>query len=275
VLSFGFTVRHITNSTVYLSHLLAVMMQDSQEVKTVPHAMWDAVVDHPIDAFFTRDYSLGTGNMNDNRQTVQSYLGGPLGRGRTIKQVGVQGGFFVVRPSRQVFDEFISIILDGHNYTEEWGWGGEEVYYGHFWGASRIQGILAYYYGHIRPNTSVELNPCYYNNIQFPQLYNGKCVTGHSRKECQDCQKTDASKIFLAHFTKCGKPWTCRPFYVKSKNCMHFFKEWHGFRAAFQEELATNSSMKIHDNSYSKNSQGNCRKVGKYQPIVWRTPRTE
>jgi hypothetical protein len=63
-------------------------------------AMWlnDSSPDWPetIDAFFTRDYGM---------------IGVP-GR-RKPHQIGVQGGFLVLRPNQTVFDEYIDLILEG------------------------------------------------------------------------------------------------------------------------------------------------------------------
>ena len=65
-----------------------------------------------IDAFFTRDYNMAHPGM---------------------KHVGVQGGFLVLRPSIDAFNEFISIIRKG-DFQENKGWGG--LGFGPFYGVS-------------------------------------------------------------------------------------------------------------------------------------------
>ncbi len=65
-----------------------------------------------IHAFFTRDYNMAHPGM---------------------KHVGVQGGFLVLRPSFDAFNEFVSIIRKG-DFRENKGWGGEG--FGPFYGVS-------------------------------------------------------------------------------------------------------------------------------------------
>ena len=62
--------------------------------------------------------------------------------------------------------ELVEIIKEG-NYTagfsRENGWGSGG--YGAFVGAMAMQGLLAYYYDMVRPNTAVELNQCRFNHM--------------------------------------------------------------------------------------------------------------
>ena len=67
-----------------------------------------------INAFFTRDYNMNHANM---------------------KHAGAQGGFLVLRPSQQVYDEFVSIIRKG-DFRQGSGWGGEG--FGPFYGVSGL-----------------------------------------------------------------------------------------------------------------------------------------
>lgn len=67
-----------------------------------------------IDAFFTRDYNMAHPGM---------------------KHVGVQGGFLVLRPSMDAFNEFVSIIRKG-DFQEQKGWGG--LGFGPFYGVSAL-----------------------------------------------------------------------------------------------------------------------------------------
>jgi hypothetical protein len=74
---------------------------------------------------------------------------------------GYQAGFLVARRNPQVEQEILQVIRQG-NYTGGFGrnsgWGG--LGYCAFVGAMAMQGIMAYYYDVIRPNTAVELNQC-------------------------------------------------------------------------------------------------------------------
>ena len=80
-----------------------------------------------IQAYFTRDYNM-----------VQP--------GK--KHVGVQGGFIVVRPNTDTFEEYKKIIIEGKFFPGS-GWGG--LGYGGFFGGMTFQGIVPYFYDHKHP----------------------------------------------------------------------------------------------------------------------------
>lgn len=68
--------------------------------------------DNQINAYFTRDYNMAHANM---------------------KHAGAQGGFLVLRPSLDVYNEFVSIIRKG-DFRSGSGWGG--LGFGPFYGVS-------------------------------------------------------------------------------------------------------------------------------------------
>jgi hypothetical protein len=171
-------------------------------------------------AFFTRDYNMVIPGKRQNHQ------------------VGVQGGFLVVRPDPQVFAEYIDIILEG-NFTVKKGWG---LTYGGYYGAATIQGLAAYFYGHVRPGTALELNRCLYNNMADnpragPDEHN-KCRT--NQKECEDCRLTELSLVKSVHYTDCYKPWKCVAWSLggwqpdNRDQCLLFHYEW--FRVRYSLE---------------------------------------
>lgn len=82
-----------------------------------------------------------------------------VGPGRAYKPV--QGGFLVLRPDMNVYNEFVSIIKKG-DFRERGGWGG---LVGPFYGSMTFQGIIPYYYDVLHPNEAVELNRCVYNQM--------------------------------------------------------------------------------------------------------------
>ena len=88
-----------------------------------------------IDAFLTRD--ITSANPWEKRQ-------------------GVQGGFLVSRPSLSTFERYLAFIKEG-NYTkgrgEGSGWSG--LGYGGFQGAMAYQGVVAFFYDQLAPNTAV------------------------------------------------------------------------------------------------------------------------
>ena len=144
-----------------------------------------------VEAFFTRDYNMVKPKV------------------RKPHQVGVQGGFLVIKPDIDVFEQYIATIIDG-NYTRDHGWGGRKLRYGGYYGAAQIQGLCAYFFGAIRPGTSVELNGCYYNFMgddPRDEREDNQCKNG--QQECQDCRTVAFQDIKTVHFTECTKPWWC------------------------------------------------------------------
>jgi len=215
-----------------LDQLFDAMLLPENTTKRLPDAMWNKTVEHPINAFFTRDYPLSP----------------------TIKpadKVGMQGGFLVVRPDMDVYEKYRQIIHNGEFVPGE-GWGGKKLHYGGFYGAAQIQGVVPYFYGEYQPNTYVELNRCYYNQmVDNPYVEkNGKtrCATGEEK--CQDCRETDVADIYLAHFTFCQKPWKCsntktdafvRHYWQgrQAELCMALHHEWHRVRYDLEESWGT------------------------------------
>jgi hypothetical protein len=154
------------------------------------HANYTKLPDtNNIEAFFTRDYNM----VNPGY--------------RQPHQVGVQGGFLVVKPNLEIFEIYKATIIEG-NYTIE-GWGGA-LQYGGYYGAAQMQGLCSYFFGAIRPGTSIELNPCNYNfmgdNPRDPDAGN-QCKSGE--QDCQDCRTVPYEEIKNVHFTVCSKPWWC------------------------------------------------------------------
>jgi hypothetical protein len=183
-----------------------------------------------IDFMFTRDYNM---------------VNPPL---KQVHQMGVQGGFLLVRPNREDFDDMVNLILSGGDgFTILNGWGSDEAAVGGFYGAATIQGLASYYYGHIKNSTrSVELNRCYYNTmVDNPHSFNEKlnktlCTTLEPDLSCEDCRRTPLEKVFTVHFTVCGKPEWCSvqdPDDGKGgRLCMELFREWHRVRLSLEIE---------------------------------------
>lgn len=193
-----------------------------------------------IDAFLTRDWP----------QVVPGRI------------AGYQAGFIVVRPDESVFQELTDIVKKGDyvpGFAHTNGWGG--LGYGGFVGAMAMQGLMAYYYDHIRPNTAVELNQCRYNwmgmdvRYRAPPNFNrrnsrvGMCR--NNRDECEDCMVTPLESIKSVHFTECRKPWNCVGIGVKGgargtaidtsagsyDKCMAVITKWHWLRSDFEIKL--------------------------------------
>jgi hypothetical protein len=153
-------------------------------------------------------------------------------------QIGVQGGFLVIRPNQRDFDRMVEIIRAGGDFQDS-SWGGEELGYGGYYGAATIQGLASYYYDyHENATRSIELNRCNYNTmVDEPIFFNKKlqknlCTT--LEDECEDCRKTKLEDVYTSHFTVCGKPEYC----MKQENrlCEELLQEWHKTRLSLELE---------------------------------------
>jgi len=83
---------------------------------------------------------------------------------KKVYQIGVQGGFLIVRPNRRDFDRMVNIILSGGGFSDSC-WGGK-LGYGGYYGAGTIQGLASFYYDYYeKSKRSIELNRCYYNTM--------------------------------------------------------------------------------------------------------------
>jgi hypothetical protein len=175
---------------------------------------------------------------------------------------GYQAGFMVVRPDPTVFDQLTEIVRKGdyvEGHTVKSGWGG--LGYCGFVGAKAMQGLIAYYYDQIRPDTWIELNQCRYNwmgmdiryraapNFQRNHPKVGKCR--NDLEECEDCMVTPLDKIKSVHYNFCRKPWNCVGVGAAGgedgaaidihagsyEKCMDVVRRWHELRADFESKL--------------------------------------
>lgn len=190
----------------------------------------------------------------------------------TRKHKPVQGGFLVLRPDLDVYNEFVSIIKKG-DFRKNGGWGGIQ---GLFYGAMTFQGIIPYFYDILHPGDAVEVNRCVFNQMadnpkdqrtvnDIPQ---GRCRTGQD--ECEDCRNRPLSEIVTTHFTLCQKPWFCLPHdrdIIQQRLCRQLHHEWHRIRADLEQswgrpELGPGAYQKKH-------FYGHCAAFGKngYVPI--------
>lgn len=142
-----------------------------------------------METMFTRDYPMGH-------------------PGREPAKVGMQGGFWIVRPNQTAFDELVAIIKQG-NFNA--GWYDGNVKYPGFYGAAMIQGLIGFFYGHYHPGQLVELDRCVHNQmVDTNQNEKGECFSPPIDGTCRDCRVANATDIYSAHFTFCGKPVSFR-----------------------------------------------------------------
>mmetsp|Transcript_1329 Transcript_1329/g.2077 ORF Transcript_1329/g.2077 Transcript_1329/m.2077 type:complete len:466 (+) Transcript_1329:109-1506(+) len=205
-----------------------------------------------LDAFYTRDYNMRSAKKGNTKPT------------------GVQGGFLVLRPSMQVFQEFQDIIRKG-DFRRGKGWGG--LGFGPFYGSMTFQGIIPYYYDALHPGTAVELNRCVYNQMAdnprdkrtVNDVVSGNCRDG--RDDCEDCRDKDIGSVVSAHFTLCQKPWHCLPHgqdLVQHRLCRKLFKEWYGIRADL-EQPGVGDTIAVGEGTFEpEHFRGFCRSDGKH-----------
>jgi hypothetical protein len=198
--------------------------------KHIPDAMWSNFKTIPVTTYFVRDYNL-----------IKSTVNVPPTR------VNIQGGFWIVQPNQAVFEEFCAILRDGHGYTKASGWGGLQLPPSHYYGVAQIQGLVSYYYGHVRPGSSVELNKCVYNNMVDNPTRRQACQESTLSGPCQDCRHTPISQIRSIHLTLCQKPWWC-PLWIEEPQCSKFHYEWHRIREDFEAQLRPTTSPRAIQN---------------------------
>lgn len=202
-------------------------------------------VPEKVEAYFTRDYNMAN-----------------LGK----QYINIQGGFLVIRPNLQYFEEYKEAILEG-DFRKGAGWKNK---YGGYFGAQQIQGLCSYFFDGLHPGTAVELNRCYYNamndNPRKARRKDNVEICRDNRDNCEDCRETDFSKIKSVHFTLCQKPWTCPIYLVKRPGlCREYHKNWFRIRQDFErlENILEVSSEEM------DTFRGNCKGPGNgnYIPI--------
>jgi hypothetical protein len=228
----------------------------SNKIQVEPSSLYQPNKSQSIDFMFTRGYLQGSTFLPPNTTN----------RHEITTKWGVQGGFFVVRPSRRIFQEIVDTILAG-KFTFLKGWNRQG--YGGYWGAAQIQGLLSYIY---RPSSNsmtgaVELNRCIYNNMHDPMYFptgrhKGQCTTLET--SCtNDCRETPIEKIKLAHFTLCRKPWNCDDYDDGVGLCSQVLQLW--FETRLSLEQSWNVSIESVDESlwFYNASLGYCRKLAR------------
>lgn len=206
----------------------------------------------------------------DQPDNIQAYLTRDYHQVIPGRKSAFQAGFIVLKPSMEAFNEYLDIIREGNyvdGFSRENGWGGKG--YGGVVGSMAMQGLPAYYYDIIRPNTTVELNGCRYNHMGANIFYDDvpnfisryKDLHGKCRRNiegCEDCRKTDLGLIKNIHFTNCRKPWNCAGMASKAstiqggktdppgsidsrtsnyEHCVEVVRKWHEMRTDLEQKI--------------------------------------
>jgi hypothetical protein len=247
-----------------LAPLIDVLIRRNAQVdlRTIPSSQQ---VSADVDFLFVREYK--TFNPSEPTNRVKN---------------GIQGAFFVVRPSQERFQHLIQVLTETTYYKGNRGWNGER--FGGYWGSAQIQGFLSYYYARHAVNCGVELDPCRYNTLGFDLRYlpvdalvaskiplnstslnNHTCRTGEM--ECEDCSTTNTDDILVAHLSRCYKPWWCRLYLhnPESPVCDAAMKVWFKLRGHVDDRFGI-ARPTIPKSMYMymfKVTHGYCQKRGK------------
>jgi hypothetical protein len=210
-------------------------------------------IPNQVNAFFTYDYNM-----------VQPH----------VQYKPVQGGFLVLRPSLQVYQEYKDIVLKG-DFRQNKGWGG---LVGPFYGSMTFQGIVPYYYNVLKEGKqSVELNRCIYNQMAdnprtgktVNDQVSGKCRT--NTETCEDCRERPIQDIVTTHYTLCQKPWWCVPHNANNlqhRLCRQLTHVWYQVRSELEQSWGRSGQG---PGTYDVDQfYGFCTKPGKegYVPMV-------
>ncbi len=223
--------------------------KDSPELLSKIPIMWPKKdIPENIQFLFTKDYNVVAPKRHDKPY---------------------QGGFFVIKPSLEIYNEFVDIVKSG-DYNVKKGWG-KKV--GPFYGGMTIQGLFPWYYEYVRKGVSVELNRCKYNNMNDnPYLVrdNGDQRCRTNEEKCEDCRYTSPEEVVSFHFTICQKPWNCLKFahhHEESKLCRDMNQKWYEFRSEL--EASWGRTGKGQGSFMTERYQGYCARAGikGYEPI--------
>ena len=173
----------------------------------------------------------------------------------------VQGGFLVIRPSMERFEELRAIIRKGDHTGR--GWGGSGI--GNFWGGQTIQGIIPYFYHSVHPNDGLEVNRCIYNCMVDNPYRPNTNICLDKKPTCEDCRLQKIQLVKSAHFTICQKPWTCTEHLNPRNNvlCSALHRRWFELRDELERETNVDLSYRTDiSKTRDKDAMGMCSKYG-------------
>jgi len=130
----------------------------------------------------------------------------------------LNGGFLVIRPDLDDYNEMVEIIKEG-DYRSGRGWRGVCCW---VYGGRTIQGMLPFFYIHHKKERNIEIDRCKYNNMV----------------EIDRCKSWTYDHVTSNHFTVCEKPFHCRrSTELRSKLCANFTNHWWEMTHKLESEL--------------------------------------
>ena len=230
------------------------------EYHRVVHLDMDCLVLQPFDELF-------------NRTAEVLYTEDWLMANRNTKVAPAQGGFLLLRPSASTFGALRDLAQEG-DWRGGAGWGGSGI--GYFFGGPTIQGIVPYFFSHLRPGSAEILERCTYNNMADNPYFkeDDECRDHTPDRKCSDCRKWPIERVKGTHFTICQKPWNCVGGSFSWKGlCAQFHQRW--FDTRFDLELNLLKTVEKKTVEARTKRYGFCRSNGApgYRPIAMRAPR--
>lgn len=147
------------------------------------------------------------------------------------RNMPVQGGFLLCRPSMDTFNTLVKIVLKG-DFAAGSGWAKSGI--GFFYGGATIQGLLAYYFRHAAPEKGFEADRCLYNHMW----------------DSDDCRKYSVDRVFTLHFTgSCPKPWMCGT--KRKDGCILLTQRWQDIRAISMQQQGMVASAACSPKGYN------------------------
>eukprot|EP00656_Telonema_subtile_P027927 TRINITY_DN30137_c0_g1_i1.p1 TRINITY_DN30137_c0_g1~~TRINITY_DN30137_c0_g1_i1.p1 ORF type:complete len:382 (-),score=77.92 TRINITY_DN30137_c0_g1_i1:163-1308(-) len=139
----------------------------------------------------------------------------------------INGGFALMRPSQQVYDDMWSVMEEG-DWRATTAWGGTGI--GYCYGGPTFQGLVPYFYQHVyeptksKRRTIVQLDSGLYNNQGLKKPKVGRMEADYPIEE-----------VATVHFTFCQKPWRC----VSSQTpiCKSMHEHWWKARNQLEKQM--------------------------------------
>lgn len=180
------------------------------EYDYVVHLDADTYILNPIDELFEVP----------NRYSLQYTTDPNMASHKGKNKMPVQGGFIVLKPSIEDYNNLIWILLNTE-FVQGGAWNRSKI--GWFWGGMTVQGVLPYYYneggsGLTNLGRTRVLDRCYYNTMA----------------DVPECIIQELYELKSAHFTICQKPWNCEKHYANDL-CKKLHLQWFETRKKAEE----------------------------------------
>lgn len=167
----------------------------------------------------------------------------------------IQQGFWMVRPSQQVYEELIEIAANSTTDSSANG--------------NRVVELLSDHY------PTVEWNRCTVNAMADPPRNSGLLL------EQEDCSQTPWKDVYTIHYQHCQEPWKCATIKQKhgskSKLCLQFHNEWHRIRAHCELQVGADNVIELPHAAENitgykhirQNYKLHCSSESGYIPMIW------